>query len=59
MEEKCCKTTQRSEEDVKKLVNRLSRSEGQISGIKKMDEKAEELLVEGIEVYKKEFIKNL
>ena len=39
MEAKCCKTTQRSEEDVKKLLNRLSRIEGQISGIKKMVEK--------------------
>ena len=38
MEEKCCKTTLRSEEDVKKLVNRLSRIEGQIRGIKKMVE---------------------
>ena len=36
MEEKCCKTTLRSEEDVKKLVNRLSRIEGQIRGIKAM-----------------------
>ncbi len=39
MEAKRCKTTQRSEEDVKKLLNRLSRIEGQISGIKKMVEK--------------------
>ena len=39
MEEKCCcKSTQRSEEDVKKLVNRLSRMEGQIRGIKNMVE---------------------
>ena len=39
MEEKCCcKSTQRSEEDVKKLVNRLNRMEGQIRGIKNMVE---------------------
>ena len=39
MEEKCCcKSTQRSEEDVKKLVNRLSRMEGQIRGIRNMVE---------------------
>ena len=38
MEEKCCKTTLRSEEDVKKLVNRLSRIEGQIRGIRNMVE---------------------
>jgi len=35
----CCRTTNRSEEDRKKLVNRLSRIEGQIRGIKGMLEK--------------------
>jgi DNA-binding FrmR family transcriptional regulator len=39
---KCCcceKTTMRSEEEYKKLVNRLNRIEGQIRGIKGMLEK--------------------
>ena len=35
----CCKTTERSEEQRKKLINRLSRIEGQIRGIKGMIEK--------------------
>lgn len=43
MEDKCCceshKTKQRSEEEYKKLLNRLSRIEGQIRGIKGMVEK--------------------
>ena len=41
MGEKCCsvKTTQRSEEEIRRLVNRLSRIEGQIRGIKGMLEK--------------------
>lgn len=41
MEGNCCcaKTTQRSEEDRKKLLNRLSRIEGQVRGIKGMIEK--------------------
>jgi DNA-binding FrmR family transcriptional regulator len=33
-----CKKTQRSEEEYKKLINRLSRIEGQIRGIKGMIE---------------------
>lgn len=39
-EKKCCcsKTKQRSPEDIKKLVNRLSRIEGQVRGLKKMVE---------------------
>lgn len=43
-EVKCCccggnvKKTERAEKDKKKLVNRLSRIEGQIRGIKKMIE---------------------
>ena len=42
MEEKCCchKTTRRSEEEYKKLINRLSRIEGQIRGIRGMVEKS-------------------
>ena len=39
---KCCcshKTKERTEEEYKKLVNRLNRSEGQIHGIKGMLEK--------------------
>ena len=39
MEEKICchcKTTKRSEEDYKKLMNRLNRVEGQVRGVKKM-----------------------
>ncbi len=44
MEEKnasceCCRSTQRDEEQRKKLMNRLSRIEGQIRGIKGMVEK--------------------
>lgn len=43
MEDKCCceshKTKQRSEQEYKKLLNRLSRIEGQIRGIKGMVEK--------------------
>ena len=35
----CCKTTQRSEKEYKKLMNRLSRIEGQIRGLKGMLEK--------------------
>ncbi len=34
----CCKKTYRSGEDKKKLLNRLSRIEGQIRGIRKMIE---------------------
>ena len=34
----CCKTKERSEKEYKDLVNRLSRIEGQIRGIKKMVE---------------------
>lgn len=39
-ETKCCchKTKERTEEEYKKLLNRLSRIEGQIRGIKKMVE---------------------
>ena len=39
-ENKCCchKTKERTEEEYKKLLNRLSRIEGQIRGIKKMVE---------------------
>lgn len=41
MEENCCcvKSTARSEEEIRRLVNRLSRIEGQIRGIKGMLEK--------------------
>ena len=35
----CCRTTERSEEEQKRLYNRLSRLEGQIRGIKGMLEK--------------------
>ena len=35
----CCKTTERTEEERRKLVNRLSRIEGQIRGIKGLLEK--------------------
>lgn len=35
----CCKTTSRTEEERKKLINRLSRIEGQIRGIRGMIEK--------------------
>jgi DNA-binding FrmR family transcriptional regulator len=42
-EKKCCccseKTTMRTEEEYKKLINRLNRIEGQIRGIKGMLEK--------------------
>ena len=34
----CCKTTQRSEEELKNLIHRLNRIEGQIRGIKNMVE---------------------
>ncbi|MBQ7888979.1 MAG: metal-sensing transcriptional repressor [Erysipelotrichaceae bacterium] len=34
----CCKTTQRSEEELKDLIHRLNRIEGQIRGIKNMVE---------------------
>ena len=42
MESTCCpsgKTTQRSDDQVKKLVNRLNRIEGQVRGIRGMVEK--------------------
>ncbi|MGN0498811.1 MAG: metal-sensing transcriptional repressor [Acutalibacteraceae bacterium] len=43
MKEKCCcdshKTKERSEQEYKKLINRLSRIEGQIRGIRGMVEK--------------------
>ena len=35
----CCKTTERGEEERKKLINRLNRIEGQIRGIRAMVEK--------------------
>ena len=35
----CCKHTERSEEERKKLINRLSRIEGQIRGIRAMVER--------------------
>lgn len=35
----CCKHTERSEEERKKLVNRLSRIEGQIRGLRAMVER--------------------
>ena len=35
----CCKTTERSEEDRKKLIHRLNRIEGQIRGIRAMVER--------------------
>lgn len=39
MEKKCChKTKKRSDEERKKLINRLSRIEGQIRGIRRMVE---------------------
>ena len=38
MKECCCKTKERSEKEYKDLINRLSRIEGQIRGIKKMVE---------------------
>ena len=36
METCCCKTTVRDPEEVRKLMNRLSRMEGQIRGIRNM-----------------------
>ena len=39
-ENDCCRTRERSEEEYKRLVNRLSRIEGQIRGIKGMLEKS-------------------
>ena len=40
-EKDCCRTKERSEEEYKRLVNRLSRIEGQIRGLKRMlDESA-------------------
>lgn len=39
MNDCCAKTTARSEEEYKKLMNRLSRIEGQIRGLKGMLEK--------------------
>ena len=38
-ETNCCRTTERSDDEIRKLVNRLSRIEGQIRGIKGMLEK--------------------
>ncbi len=35
----CCKTTERGEEERKKLINRLNRIEGQIRGIRAMVER--------------------
>ena len=35
----CCKTTERSPEEYRRLINRLNRMEGQIRGIKGMLEK--------------------
>lgn len=42
MQNECCcnKTKERSEEEVKKLIHRLNRIEGQIRGIKGMIEKS-------------------
>ena len=39
-EKDCCRTKERSEEEYKRLVNRLSRIEGQIRGIKGMLDKS-------------------
>lgn len=39
-EKDCCRTKKRSEDEYKSLVNRLSRIEGQIRGIKGMLEKS-------------------
>lgn len=39
MKECCCKTTERSDADRKKLINRLNRIEGQIRGIRAMVER--------------------
>lgn len=47
--ERCGKTTKRSEEERKKLINRLNRIEGQIRGIRKMvenDEYCADILVQ-------------
>ena len=38
MDNACCKTTNRSEEQKKKLINRLNRIEGQVRGIRTMIE---------------------
>lgn len=38
MDDACCKTTNRSEEQKKKLINRLNRIEGQVRGIRTMIE---------------------
>ena len=38
MEETCCKRKERTEDEKKGLINRLSRVEGQIRGIRKMVE---------------------
>ncbi len=38
MEDSCCRTTRRTEEQRTKLVNRLNRIEGQIRGIRAMIE---------------------
>ena len=38
MDSACCKTTNRSEEQKKKLINRLNRIEGQVRGIRAMIE---------------------
>ena len=39
-EAECCRTKERSEEEYKRLINRLSRIEGQIRGIKGMLDKS-------------------
>ena len=39
IKESCCKHTERSEEERKKLINRLNRIEGQIRGIRAMVER--------------------
>ena len=39
-ENDCCRTKERSEEEYKRLVNRLNRIEGQIRGIRGMLEKS-------------------
>ena len=38
MDNACCKTTNRSEDQKKKLINRLNRIEGQVRGIRTMIE---------------------
>ncbi len=40
MSKDCCRTKQRSEEEYRRLMNRLNRIEGQIRGIKGMLEKS-------------------